>query len=150
VNAVILPIGLAIRDAGAGEGGVIDLRTSLGLTCSSFVLVLFQAARVPLLDARSWDSDRSPPHVAADEAAQRTIVEALRRQDPAPASRVERDVGCTRVRAEEVAAASTFALRPASFREVEPVGREVLEVPRAEQFPELTGDLDTSEGTENG
>jgi hypothetical protein len=93
----------AVIDPSSGE---IQLNQSLGLTCSTLVVRLFASAGVPLVDEMSWELSRSESRVAEDTVAQQVLVAYLRRRDAAHASAVEREVGCTRIRAEEVAAAS--------------------------------------------
>lgn len=120
-----IPYALNPRNASISRQGAIDLRDSLGLTCATLVTRLFDAARIPLIDEATWDQ-RNPERIEEDSAAQRKLVEYLRQQDAEHASRVERDVGCARVRAEEVAVASTMASRPATLTVVEPPGRALV------------------------
>lgn len=116
----------SLLDAAILSDGSVTLGESLGLTCATFLLALFDAAQVKLLALGSWDTDRTAERCDEDEAAQRQIVLHLRSHDPGHARLVEQDVGCTRVRAEEVAAASGMTERPADFARVEPEGRSVL------------------------
>ncbi len=51
--------------------GALELKGSLGLTCATFVDLVFARANVPLLDAATWEDGRSPERRAEDEAAQR-------------------------------------------------------------------------------
>ena len=121
-----LPYALALRDAHMDEDGVIDLRASLGLSCSSFLVVMFRAARVPLLDLTTWEAQRTEARRSEDSAAQTRIVEFLRPRHREHAQRVEAEVGCTRIRAEEVAAGSTFEQRPVTLRDTEARARVLL------------------------
>lgn len=106
------------------ERGGLVLAGSRGLTCASFVMVLFAAASVPLLEDSSWEV-RTAERSRADEAAQRALLGYLRGRDPTHAAAVERELGCTRFRAEEVAAASGLQ-RPVGFLVAERAGRELL------------------------
>lgn len=126
IRARTIPYAIAARDAAILSDGSVTLGESLGLTCATFLLALFDAAQVKLLALGSWDTDRTAERCDEDEAAQRQIVLHLRSHDPGHARLVEQDVGCTRVRAEEVAAASGMTERPADFARVEPEGRSVL------------------------
>lgn len=126
IRARTIPYAIAVRNAAFLSDGSVALGESLGLTCATFLLALFEAARVKLLALGSWDTDRTPERREEDEAAQRLIVSHLQGYDPEHARLVEQDVGCTRVRAEEVAAASGVTERPADFARVEPEGRSVL------------------------
>lgn len=108
--------------------GVLELNGSLGLTCATFVELVFVCAHVPLLDAATWDEGRSPERRAQDEVAQRRLVEYLR-QSPRAAKQaelVEKEIPCTRIRAEEVAAASGLTGHPITFARAEPEGARIL------------------------
>lgn len=112
--------------------GTLQLGRSLGLTCATFVTLVFGHAGIHLLDMSTWDTDRSAERKREDEDAQRRLVAYLRRnpESAAHADLVERQVGCTRIRAEEVAAASGMTGHPIPFVRAEPEGRRVLEVIR--------------------
>lgn len=114
-------------EAGASfdENGSLTLGKSLGLTCATFVLAIFDAAHVRLLDAATWKT-RSAKRAEEDKKAQESLVNYLRRKDPAHSERVEAEIGCTRFRGEEVAAASGLAHRPVNFSTAEIAGAEVL------------------------
>jgi hypothetical protein len=84
-----------------------------GLTCSTFIQAIFDWARIPLLDEATWEVRD------ADRVAQQALLEYLRRNKDATADylvAIEREVGCMRVRAEEVAASSAISEQPVSFR----------------------------------
>lgn len=121
-----LPYSMDRRDAAIDSQGVVNLGESLGLTCSSLVRLVFENAGVALLDANSWESDRSADRVLEDIVVHQRIVEALKKRDPAHAGRVQQDVNCVRVRAEEVAACSGCEPRPVSFVDAEVLGRSIL------------------------
>jgi hypothetical protein len=125
-----IPYAFNPRDAAMSEG-VVSLGTSLGLTCATFLLLLFAGADVALLDAATWESALTTERAQADEQAQRTIVEYLgSEEDPRArehAQKLDADVGATRIRAEEVAAASSFAARPVAFAAAAPAGRQIIE-----------------------
>lgn len=123
----LVPYGLRLA-AGFNPDGALQLNGGLGLTCATFVMRVFEHASVPLLDEKTWDSRRSAERVREDEEAQSALVRHLRErpQSHRHALLVEQEVGCTRFRAEEVAAASGLSGRPAPFARVEPQGRKVL------------------------
>ncbi|WP_442510546.1 hypothetical protein SH528x_002171 [Novipirellula sp. SH528] len=85
--------------------------TDTGLTCATFVLAVFQAARLPLVDLETW-----PPADELDRRWQRWVVEMLRRHtdDDAHANAVMSDVGAGRIRPEHVAAAAIQGTYPVS------------------------------------
>jgi hypothetical protein len=106
--------------------GEVRLRESLGLTCSTFVVRLFEGARVPLVVESSWQT-RTDARREEDLNAQTRLVSYLRKYDEAHAQAVAAQVGCTRIRAEEVAAASGLPGQPKHFAEVEAPGRQLLD-----------------------
>lgn len=122
--------------------GALELNGSLGLTCATFLDLVFAHANVPLLDAATWEEGRSPERRADDEAAQRLLVKYLRQTTGAAehAELVEKEVPCTRIRAEEVAAASGMAGHPIPFVRAEPEGVRILaavQAPRKPRAPEV-------------
>jgi len=117
--------------------GALELNGSLGLTCATFLDLVFAHAHVPLLDAATWEEGRSPERRAEDEAAQRRLVTFLRGNDGAAkhADLVEKEVPCTRIRAEEVAAASGMTGHPIPFVRAEPEGVRILAAVQAPLEP---------------
>ena len=97
-----------------------------GLTCATFVLVVFSSFGVSLVDFAGW------PWREEDALWHRSIVELLKRlcNDLEHIRVVESEIGidCCRFRCEEVAGASTVDDLPASFAESEEAGREILAV----------------------
>lgn len=114
-------------------GGTLTLNQSLGLTCSTFVSLVFAHAGIPLIEEATWEVARSAERQVEDIAAQDRLVSYLRRDPDARqhAERVAAEIGCTRVRAEEVAAASGMTGHPIPFARAEPEGRRVLEAIQA-------------------
>jgi len=103
-------------DSSSGE---VRLNQSIGLTCSTFILRLFTAAGLPLVDESTW-ATRSAARIVEDTKAQETLVSFLEKRDEAHAARVRQQIGCTRIRAEEVAyASSSMAQRPAQLANIE-------------------------------
>lgn len=124
----LVPYALHPADAWIDPAGTLQLNQSLGLTCATFLVLVFRHARIELLDTITWDQDRSAERLREDEDAQRCLVKSLsnRPASQAHADLVEREVGCTRIRAEEVAAASGMTGHPIPFMRAEPQGRHVL------------------------
>lgn len=110
----------------ARSSGEIRLNESIGFTCSTFVLRLFSSTGITLIDEPTWETGRSEARIEEDTAAQKKLVEFLRDRDPAHAAAVEREIGCTRIRAEEVAAASASTKPPVTFSDVVEVGARLL------------------------
>jgi hypothetical protein len=114
-------------DARFNPAGTLELGRSLGLTCATFIVLVFDHANIKLLEATTWDQARSSDRRREDEAAQSRLVDYLRKSDAHQhAELVAGEVGCTRIRAEEVAAASGMTGHPITFARVEPQGRYVL------------------------
>jgi hypothetical protein len=106
------------------ETGEVLLSGGLGLTCSTFVLAVFEAARVPILDLTEW------PRRPGDDDRHRALV-ALMRRTQVPEEhvrRVEAELPCIRVRPEEVAAAGMADVMPANHDQAERGGRWILEL----------------------
>ncbi|MDP3273674.1 MAG: hypothetical protein Q8Q09_00660 [Deltaproteobacteria bacterium] len=120
-----VPYALAKRDAQLTDEG-LALGTSVGLTCATFVLVLFERAHIALMDESTWESGRTEARIAQDQAAQRKLVDYLEKRDGAHAKKVAAEVGCTRFRGEEVAAASGLPDHPVPFAVAELAGKQVL------------------------
>lgn len=122
-----VPYSFSREDASYDTAGLLVLGTSLGLTCATFVQLVFEHARVPIIDEASW-AERGPERIAEDTAAQITLVEAMRAEPQAAehADLVAEQVGCTRVRAEEIAAASGLTGQPVSFARANRAGRDLL------------------------
>jgi len=123
-----VPYAFARNDAHYREDGTLQLGASLGLTCATFVLLVFEHARVPLIDEASWGQPRTE-RTTQDTAAQEELVAAMRR-DPRfqdHASSLSAQVGSIRIRAEEVAAASGLDAHPIAFARAAPAGASLLE-----------------------
>lgn len=115
---------------GAGDGCYFDpkdgsfvLGEGFGLTCSSFVLKVFEAGRLPLVDLLNW------PHRASDGQLHALLIREMekRRVSKQHIDRVAASLPCIRVRPEEVAAAGLMSFLPAEFSKLEFAGRWVLD-----------------------
>jgi hypothetical protein len=109
--------------------GELMLVDGIGLTCSTFVLTIFQSVEVPLVNFDGWQ------HRADDEARHRALIDRMRTGFPQhgipPASpehvaRVEGESPCIRVRPEEVAATGMFNDIPVTFEQLAPAGAWIL------------------------
>lgn len=117
-----LAYGFDLDGVSVDADGCVDLGGGVGLTCATFVQILHAAAGAPLLAIDSWKTP-TPARRAEDNRAQKVLVEALSANHPRQAERVRRQVGATRIRAEEVAAASGIDHRPAEYDAVAPVAK---------------------------
>ncbi len=104
------------------SGALVLGRQGKGLTCATFVLVVFNSFGISLVDFANW------PCREADIEWQRSIVEFLRQgcHDSEHIQAVESEIGSSRFRCEEVAGACTVDDLPASFSEAEEGGRQIL------------------------
>jgi hypothetical protein len=123
-----VPYGLSLERAKVDDHGVVVLDGERGLTCATFVMIVFAKVGVSLLDRETWNTHHDEARRAEDAAHQRSRVGFLRRTPGATqhADNVEREVGCTRFRAEEVAAATALSPRPVPYAVAEPAGRALL------------------------
>lgn len=128
--------------------GDIALGNDLGLTCSTFVLTVFESAGVQLATVSSWE------HRPEDKQKHHDLVAMLKKgirkfdippADPAHVERVNREVDCVRVRPEEVAAAGLFRTRPVTYVHAEPAGRWILSKIRSAQPRNKESSRPTSE-----
>lgn len=124
-----IPYAFQPRDACFNASGALQLNSSRGLTCATFVLLVFEHASITLLDATTWEGGRSVDRTREDDEAQAALVSILREypEGRLQAELVAGEIGCTRIRAEEVAAASGMVGRPISFAGAEPQGRLIIE-----------------------
>lgn len=126
-----VPYAFARGDAMYDAQGQLRLGSSLGLTCADFVLLVFEHARIDLVDQASFDTGRDTTRRDQDGYAQAQLVEYLHAGDAEAqqqAKRIEGQVGiCTRIRAEEVAAASGLPNLPVVYSRAESAGRDLLQ-----------------------
>jgi hypothetical protein len=114
-------------------GELLTLGDAQELTCSHFVVVVFQSAGIQLIDLDGWPLGRD-----ADIRRQNELLDRLRRntRPPPPAEfleRAESEIGrYPRVRAEEVAGAcleeSVGEFVPVPYQCCEPNGQAVLRI----------------------
>lgn len=123
-----VPYAFRAADAAFDNAGDLRLNRSHGLTCATFILLVFAHAGIELLETTTWDQDRPAARRREDDTAQGLLVEYLRATPDAQAHAelVASEIGCTRIRAEEVAAASGMTGHPITFARAEPQGRRVL------------------------
>lgn len=120
-----VPYGFALAGVAVWDDGTLDLAGGSGLTCASFLAVLHAAAQAPLVDLPTWEQ-RTEQRRDQDKEVQQRLVTYLAKQHPVQAQRVRAEVGCTRLRSEEVASASGLRDRPAEFATCEAAGRALL------------------------
>ena len=111
------------------DTGEIDLGDGLGLTCSTFVLKVFEAAYVPLLDLTGWPE--RPDDNVRHEKLLKTMEDGIPGfsppAEPEHIAALRAQLPCIRVRPEEVAACGMLDNNPLpTFPLVEPVGQWLL------------------------
>ena len=123
----VVPYGLACRGKFNEDGTYAPGQAGEGLTCASFVQKVFEWSRTPLVDVSTWTAR------ADDRAAQEALVDYLRQTaaDPEHIELVRRDIGCIRVRPEEVGAATAVGTRPMAFLVAEGEGSAIGETAEA-------------------
>jgi hypothetical protein len=106
--------------------GELMLGEWLGLTCSTFVLAVFESVGLPLVDFDSWEPR------AEDDARHAQLLADMRTSLPPTEAghiaAVAANLPCIRVRPEETAAAAMFSTRPVEFREAERGGHWIMEL----------------------
>jgi hypothetical protein len=116
----------APSDCFDGETGAFLLGpTRIGLTCASFVLAIFHAAGLPLVDYGTW-----PAAGERDVAWQLHAISMLREHGASEehVRAVEAEVGAVRYRPEQVAGGAACDALPASFDDAERLAGEVMQV----------------------
>jgi hypothetical protein len=113
---------------GTGELMLLD---GLGLTCSTFVLTVFESVYLPLIDFDTWQNRED------DNIRHTRLLDMMRNgipafkippAEPAHVSAVAAELPCVRVRPEEVTAAGMSDSRSVDFWRAERGGRWILEV----------------------
>lgn len=131
-----VPYGLSLDGVSIDKDGRIDLAGQVGLTCAAFVQVLHASVNAPLVALSSWD-EREPHRKREDDAIQAQLARDLASDGHAQqARRVASQIGATRLRSEEVAAASGMPHRPVEYHDVQPHARAVVDA-LATQIVEL-------------
>ena len=99
-----------------------------GLTCATFVLAVFSACGINLIDLSSW------PNRKEDKIWHGHIINSLKRSSQSfnitddHIKNVENEVGCARYKPEEVGVSSIFENLPVSFLEIESKAVELREL----------------------
>ena len=111
------------------QTGELMLGDGLGLTCSTFVLAVFESVDVPLVRFNGWrprvDDDKR--HADLLDSMRNGIPGFSPPADPKDVDRVAAELPCVRVRPEEVAAAGLFDSLPATIDQLEPAGQWIID-----------------------
>ncbi len=114
-----IPYGIRYEGGRVLPDGLVELAgLTHGLTCATFVMLVFEHAGVPLLEPSTWPA-------RADDAAWHQEIVALLERTRVPREHVEtvrQELGCARFRPEETAAACSCDPRPTRFEAAAPRG----------------------------
>ncbi len=96
---------------------------NFGLTCATFVLAIFDAAGIRLINQETWRSR------ADDESWQNKIIQQLEADgaDKKHIDAVRMQVGSMRYRPEDVAGAAASGPPPAEFQQANSLGEKIVE-----------------------
>lgn len=120
-----MPYGFDPTDAHFTEEGALLLQGGCGLTCASFVAVVFSSVGLPLVDLQSWMSV-STERRTADRRDQRALIESLGHAGASWTEQVSQEVGRGPwLRAVEIAAASGMLSQPVVWADAEPAGERL-------------------------
>lgn len=96
--------------------------TRFGLTCASFVLAVFEAAGLDLIQYNTWALNRP-----GDQEWQQQIIEKLRpRAEQSHIDKIQSEIGAVRYRPEEVAAGAALSPPPADFAAASEFGEQIV------------------------
>lgn len=103
-----------------------------GLTCATFVLAVFDAAGIRLIEFSSWPQQRP-----GDADWQRFVIEQLEHGEASAehVAFVKNELGYVRYRPEDVAGCAASDQLPCSFKTAEPLSQEILNQLRALRKP---------------
>jgi hypothetical protein len=105
------------------------LEDGLGLSCSTFVLIVFDSVYVPLVNFEGWpkrEDDKKRHEALLDKMRNGIPKYSIPPAKPEHVERVAAEVDCIRVRPEEVAATGLYNDLPARFAQLEPGGTWIL------------------------
>jgi len=116
-----LPYGVRFDGGVVLDEGLVELKGAThGLTCATFVMLVFEQSGEPLLRPETWFPR------AEDAAWHDWVVTSLARTGASSehVENVRGEAGCARFRPEEVAAAGACEPKPTDFATVESLGRQ--------------------------
>lgn len=96
-----IPYALSSRGALFSPKGTLNLGNTIGLSCATFISVLFDSIQYPLINIETW-SQRTEERKAEDTDAQGKLLRHLKNDFPDHAQMVEKEIGSPRLRPEEI------------------------------------------------
>lgn len=133
-----IPYGIFYQKTGFDKNGKLLLgEGEVGLTCATFVLAAFKAAKIDLIDIFTWSARED------DSIFQSKILSILSdglkcgKVSQDHFDKVKNDVGCIRFRPEEVAVSSGFKFEdmPVCYDELSKISIQVKDKLEAEYTP---------------
>ena len=122
-----VPFGFRYRNAAFIEDGRLIMEPGGGLSCSSFVVLVFHSVGLPLVREETW-MEAGEERRAEDRIRREGIITFIRNEYPGRATELEAELDepiC--IRPVEVAAASGMTPRPVVFADAEVAGRWIEE-----------------------
>src|SRR5207244_3387276 len=113
------------------QTGELMLGDGLGLTCSTFVLTVFESVYLPLIDFNGWEiraEVNARHHQLLQDMRTGFPQYGIPTAEPEHVAAVTAELSCIRVRPEESAAAAMFSYRSVGFREAACGGRWIIEM----------------------
>ena len=134
-----IPMGFAQpKNVTFSADGEVVWDGSVGLTCATFVLSIFEAAKIPLVELSRWRRR------SGDDARHEELLLLLERGDASNGipkasqdhiARVRAELPAIRVRPEEVAGAAMHPVRPVGFELAEQAGLWILDRLKSREVP---------------
>ena len=119
-----LPYGFRLqKDAFVDVDGTYQVKDNRGLTCSTFVIVLFRSAEINLVDDTTWMSRTD------DVERHKLLLQILEKNSNIESEfleKVREDLSTVRIRPEETAGCCLAPALPVVFSKAQKFGHEVL------------------------
>lgn len=121
-----LPYGLMYQKSKIDKDGTLLLADGEhGLTCSTFVLAVFEEARINLIDIGSWGPRNEDIEWHSEIVQFLKVTQDRYKISDDHIKNVEGEIGCSRFRPEEVAASTRFRINPGRTEEVRTIGARI-------------------------
>jgi len=101
--------------------GEFQSMVTAGLTCSNFVLAVFHTCQSFLIDYDEW-----PDATGEDREFQSKLVAWIEISDPDHAAQVSTEIGCKRIRPDQVGGTGYFDEWPVAFEEANLAASEIV------------------------
>jgi hypothetical protein len=136
-NRVIgIPLGLE-HDSKARfnlKTGDLKMINGSGLNCATFVVLMFDSAKIKFIDFTGWQKRDSDREVQIDLCKRLAVWVGQGLATVEHLNELQKEIGCDRVRPEEVVGTCLLKL-PAKFDQIEPAGKAVVKRLREQSTP---------------